>query len=237
MAEKWTPPPLGPYQYHEVLSSLRKTIKLGLDEEAIYWANVILTFGDNKGPTILAKQLWIMAAEDLDDEPVLMRCYAIMDSIGAVRETDHLYFLVYRMAHARKWWEHEDGIRVDQLWAKAIGDLRSPERQHPIPSYALDRHTRRGWTIFKETGQFDDRYSGTDLGRAKTVYLFQRDGFIDEDGQVWFNRDGSPDDGFMEHWRAYRELTDMTTDEVQPNDPLGKAGLGYGSTLFGEDEA
>ena len=203
-------PPLGPYNYHEVLSALRKEIKLNRPEDAIYWANVILTFGEKAGPATLAKQLWIMAAEDIDDPMIVLRAFAVFQMVKTVPESDHLFYLVGAMCKARKWWEHEDGREVDSLWAKAIGDLSVAERNKPIPSYALDRHTRRGWAIFKKNGDFDDRYSGTELGRQKTVYLFRRDGQIGPDSKL--------DAGFWGFWRNRRLYQAIRAEHCEPND-------------------
>lgn len=223
MAQGYTPPPLGPYEYHEVLSALRKEIKLDRPEQAIYWLNVLLTYGGSPAPKSAAKQLWIMSAEDIDDQAVVMRAFAVYQMSTVVSEADNLYFLVFQMCRARKWWEHHDGREVDRLWAKAIGDLKVAERNLPIPGYALDRHTRRGWAIFKQSGQFDDRFSGTDLGRTKTCYLLDRDGRISPDGYVTRFSNGEPDDGFLEAWAKRRALQAMSANDLEPNDPLGRS--------------
>jgi len=211
------PPPLGPYDFHEVLSALRKEIKLGRTEDAIYWLNVLLTQGGAAGPATAARQLWIMAAEDVNDPGIVFRAFAVFQMIKVARETDHLYFLTHAMCRAPKWWETDDGREVDRLWSKAVGDLRVPERNKPVPSYALDRHTRLGWKIFRATGEFDDRYSGTDLGRAKTGYLFERDGRLDPDLPG-----PSSEREFLEAWRARRELEATPSRDLEPNDPIGR---------------
>ncbi len=81
----------------------------------MYWLNVILTHGDKAGPKTAATQLWIMAAEDIDDPAMVLRCFAVYSMIAKVGETDHLYFLVAEMCKARKWWETEEGRAVDEL--------------------------------------------------------------------------------------------------------------------------
>lgn len=219
----YSPPPLGPYQYHEVLSALRKEIKLNDPEAAIYWANVILTYQEGKtGKRTLAKQLWIMSTEDIDDPAIVQRAFIVYTMTDMVAETDQFFYLIGQMCRARKWWEHEEGRFIDWCWGKAIGDLKDPSRQRRIPSYALDRHTRRGWAIFKQTGQFDDRFTGTDLGRQKTSYMFQRDGEISPESQVFVTPDGEEDRGFLQFWRNFRRLMHMSTGDLEPNDPLGK---------------
>lgn len=242
MAGRFNPPPLGPYQYHEVLSALRKEIKIGNVEEAIYWANVIQTKSENgaTGQRTLAKQLWIMATEDCYGTEVIMRCFVFMQTAGKVAETDHGLFLTAFMCRAPKWWESEEGRAVDIAWAKAIGDLKDPERQHEIPSYALDRHTRRGWSVLKRMGDFDDRYTGTDLGRQQTVFLFLRDGVLDPA----INRlDKKNDEAFKRHWNWFRNLMRVKKADLEPNDPLGEEGLlppvraGGGEALFDPEDA
>lgn len=208
------PPPYGPYQYHEVLSALRKSIKIDDPEQAIYWANVILTHGESRGPKTLIGQLWIMAAEDIDDPLIAMRVGITYLMTGKVSETDHLFYLVYAMCKARKWWEHHDGREVDRLWAKAIGDLKDPARRKEIPVYALDRHTRRGWARLRAGLGMDDRYSGTDLGRQKTTFLFQRDGRLDPDAPP-------PDKTFWARWKERRALQGGIRPE--PGEPTGEA--------------
>ena len=199
---------LGPYDYGEVLSAFRKSIKLDLPEDAIYWLNVLLTYGSKGAKTVAAKQLWIMAAEDIDDPQIVLRAAAVWQMVKVAEETDHLFFLTVAMCKARKWWEHEEGRDVDRLWSKAIGDLKVPDRRKKIPSYALDRHTLRGWELRRSGVHFDDRFSGTDLGRLKTGYLFGRDGEITPDSQI--------DEGFWRVWRERRQLE--ATEAPEPDE-------------------
>lgn len=207
-------PPYGPYQYHEVLSALRKSIKIDDKEQAIYWANVILTYGETRGPKTLIGQLWIMAAEDCYDPALCVRIGVTYLMTGKVSETDHLFQIVYEMCGATKWWETEDGREVDRLWAKAIGDLKRPDDRREIPVYALDRHTRRGWARLKSGLGMDDRYSGTDLGRQKTTHLFLRDGRLDPDAPP-------PGPEFWAGWKQRLRLQGGIKPE--PGEPTGQA--------------
>jgi replication-associated recombination protein RarA len=186
---------LGQYDYYEVISALRKEIKLGREEDAIYWLNVLITCSDS-GAKTAAKQLWIMAAEDIDDELVVLRAFAVYQMAGKVSETDHLFFLAARMCHAPKWWETTTGSCVDYLWSKAIGDLKKHPK--PIPSYALDTHTAKGSRAKNQGRAIDDRFSGTDIGRQQTKYLYDRDSSISPDEY--------PDPAFYTYWELYREL-------------------------------
>lgn len=184
-------PPLGPYQHHEVVSALRKEIKLRNVPRAIHWANVMLHYSEKGGVKAVAKQLWVMAAEDVDDEQVVLRAFAVYQMATAVPEIDHVLFLVARMCRAQFWWETEEGRAVDEAWAQSDGYIARGEVQ-AIPSYALDRHTRRGYDVLKKQGFWDDRFSGTELGRAKTRYLYLRDGYLHENQEL--------DEGFLAYY-------------------------------------
>lgn len=192
----------------EVVSALRKTIKLNDQEQAIYWLNVMLTYGAKQ--RTVAKQLWIMAAEDIDDSMIVMRAFAVYQMADQVQETDHLYFLVAAMCKAQKWWETDEGREVDRQWSKAIGDLKTQPRE--VPGYALDRHTKRGWEIRKSGEWWDDRFSGTDIGRQKTVYLYLRDGELRADLAL--------DGGFWAFWKERKALEggDQPSDQLPLED-------------------
>jgi hypothetical protein len=208
-------PTFGRYPVAEVVSAFRKEIKLGDIENALFWLHVILTFAGKGGPRLAAKQLWIQAAEDIDDPVVVLRAAAVYQMAGTVSETDHLFFLVAHMCRARKWWQHHEGRQVDELWSKAVGDLKRDPK--PIPSYALDRHTRRGWDIFQQTHEWDDRFSGTDVGRMKTLYLYKRDGRLDRDAEL--------DPGFEEFWQARLDLDAMSLPDPEPTTQPEQADL------------
>lgn len=189
-------PKVGQYDYYELISALRKDIKLGHTEDAIYWLNVLLKYRESSGAKTAAKQLWIMAAEDIDDEQVVLRAFAVYQMAGKVSETDHLFFLVARMCKARKWWEHPDGKEVDYLWAKAEGDLKKNPKT--IPSYALDEHTAKGARAKKQGQHIDNRFSGHDYGRAQTSYLYEKYGYLSVDAEI--------DDEFYTYWEHYKDL-------------------------------
>jgi len=195
-------PKLGQYDYFETISALRKDIKLGKAEDAIYWLHVLLTYNES-GAKTAAKQLWIMAAEDIDDQAVVMRAFAVYQMISKVGETDHLYFLVYQMCLARKWWEHPEGVAVDYLWAKATGDLKNHPK--PIPSYALDEHTAKGARDKKQGKTIDNRFSGHDFGRQQTRYLYEKYGNLDPANH--------PDQEFFTQWELFKDLIGGIDDE------------------------
>jgi replication-associated recombination protein RarA len=198
MESKREPLVYGPYDGFEVISALRKSIRLGDLEQAIYWAHTVLEFAGPSAQSTVAKQLWIVAAEDVDDPIVVLRAFAVWQTAGKTSETDHLMFLIAQMCRAEKWWTTPEGREVDRVWSQAVGDLKDPERRREIPVWALDRHTRGGWARYKAGMQMDDRFSGTDRGRAKTSYLFQRDGRLDPDASI--------DSAFWPIWRERQDL-------------------------------
>jgi replication-associated recombination protein RarA len=197
-------PKLGHYDYYETISALRKCIKIGNVEDSIYWAHVILTY-HKSGARIIAKQLWIMASEDIFNEAVVLRAFAVYQMAGKVEETDHIFFLVARMARSTKWWEEPLGVEVDYLWAKATGDLK--KRPKEIPPFALDLHTAKGAIAKKHGRAYDDRYSGTDAGRQKTKWLWDKHGRLDSDDY--------PDEDFWVYWEEYKELLGEEDEPVQ----------------------
>lgn len=266
MGGRFVPPPLGPYQYHEVISALRKTIKLADEEAAIYWVHVLMTYlPGNKAKTI-AKQLWIMAAEDIDDPMVVLRATATYQMASIVGESDHSIFLTAQMCHAmalqegkerlsveemvlqlaqvmvyaRKWWEHPEGRKTDWYWSKALGDLKrgleDPSVLRPIPEVALDQHTRRGHQLAKTNGGMRDELSGTEKGRMKTIWQFLTTGRLDYDVRVY---DDEP--GFQELYIEQRQLQgepppDLPKRRMPPMPKMDEADRGPEPGLFPEPE-
>jgi replication-associated recombination protein RarA len=195
---------LGQYDFYEVISAFRKEIKLGRVEDAIYWLTVILTHSES-GAKTAAKQLWVVAAEDIDDDIVVLRAFAVYQMAGKVSETDHLYHLTAKMCRANKWFETAEGVSVDYLWSKATGDIKNHPKQ--IPSYALDEHTSIGARAKKQGKQIDNRFSGHDYGRQQTKWMYDRDGKISPDEY--------PDPQFFVYWEQYKELLGEQDEPIQ----------------------
>jgi hypothetical protein len=238
-------PAISGYDQFEVVSALRKTIKLGDKEAAIYWLNVLV---ENGLLTKAARNLWIMAAEDVDEPMIVLRAMAVYLMVSKVKESDHVYYLTAAMcdapklapehpksneqrlmelcaamADARKWWEHDAGVEANRLWSKAIGDLKVPERRRQIPEVALDQHTRRGNTLARRTGAMRDELSGTDKGQMKTLAMFLINGKLDAERRV-------PDDHpiFRELW-----LTQQYLQGNRRNAPVPKPDEAPEPDLFG----
>lgn len=177
-------PPLGPYDNREVISALRKSTKMARKEEAIWWLTVALDCGSGTGGHLkyLARQLWIMAAEDCYDQQIVLQAFAVYQMIGVCSETDHLYVLVSMMCDAEKM--HEDrGAEMDRLWGEAEGHMRNG-RWREVPSYAVDRHTYRGKTMLHKGQRTDERFSGTTFGRLATRFIWKAYGELTPDGAL-----------------------------------------------------
>lgn len=172
-------PPLGPYDNREVVSALRKSVKMARTEEAIWWLTVALECSNHSGGHLkyLGRQLWIMAGEDMFDQQIVLQAYAVYQMIGTCNETDHMYQLVYRMCEAEK--VHESaGAEMDRMWGEAQGKMRNGQWRQ-VPSYAVDRHTYRGKSMMYRGERTDERFSGTDFGRMATRFLWRANGSLD----------------------------------------------------------
>lgn len=167
MAGRFYLPPISGYDQFEVVSSLRKSIKHRDVDQAIYWLQVLI---ENQLVKKAAKNLWIMAAEDIDEPMVVLRAFACFVTANKVNETDHLLYLTQAMCsaphrdigdpkpiedqlvelaaamcQARMWWETEEGRHIELLRLKAISEIQGAQaNRREIPEYALDQHTRRG---------------------------------------------------------------------------------------------
>lgn len=161
------------YDEYEVVSSLRKTIKHRQVDEAIYWLQVLI---ENKMVKRAAKNLWIMAAEDIDEPMIVLRAFAVYVTANRVNETDHLLYLAQAMCSAphrdltnpkpieeqlvelaaamckaRMWWETVEGRHVEHLRLRAIDEINGPaDQRRPVPEIAFDQHTRRGKAMARQ---------------------------------------------------------------------------------------
>ncbi|WP_183099550.1 hypothetical protein [Nocardioides pelophilus] len=68
-----------------------------------------------------------------------------------------------------------------------------------------------------------DRFSGDDLGRAKTAYMFHCDGFLDPDSRVECDRNGVEDRRFWTIWKQRKAL--QGTERPDRQAPPAEAGL------------
>lgn len=176
----------GQYDRYEVISAWIKEMRLGNVNEAFYWLNVMLEAGESS--EYIAKRLVIFSAEDAFDPQALQIGGAIAAASAAnMLDSNWLWQGTYWMCKARKFWECPEGRdEYERTSHKVMDELAEgkrtecSEKKRPIPSYALDTHTRRGKAMAR-SGRMDDRFSGTIEGRKKMMANFERNGKLDVD--------------------------------------------------------
>ncbi len=83
------------------------------------------------------------------------------------------------------------------------------------------RQASEGWQL--NGSDVADRFSGDDLGRAKTAYMFHCDGFLDPDSRVECDRNGVEDRRFWTIWKQRKAL--QGTERPDRQAPPAEAGL------------
>jgi replication-associated recombination protein RarA len=123
----------GGYPVDEVSSAMQKSIRRGLEEDALYWAGEF--FGTR--PHGLWKRLRVIASEDVGiaATSVVMTVRALYENWK--QDNDFLYtaHAVILLVRAKK-------SHIVVHAAVAVNDGLLPKRD--IPDYAVDRHTERG---------------------------------------------------------------------------------------------
>jgi replication-associated recombination protein RarA len=134
------------YEFDEAASALQKSIRRGLEEEAMFWAIVI----EERYPWYLWKRLRITCCEDIE-EPQLMvyveTCYRTYKELAEearkknTKKTSHRMFLaaaVLHMCRAKK-------SSVNSDFACTLYDRYHRDGWRlEVPDWALDKHTARG---------------------------------------------------------------------------------------------
>jgi len=132
-------PTLGGYDIYEVMSALQKSIRRGLEEEALFWASEMdySSYGDH-----LWKRLRVIASEDvgLADSEMVAKVRALYSNWMLDPKCQLFYLqavvLLVRSPKSRM---------IDNLAIKFNQEKEKGERPHPlVPDWALDKHTSRG---------------------------------------------------------------------------------------------
>ncbi len=135
----------GGYELGEVVSSLQKCIRRGIEEEAMYWA---LEMADSGFGQYLWRRLMIIAAEDIglaDPQAMILTTSGWLATKESTRsfskapgmEPEFLGMVILYLCRAPKNREGDDF-----LWY--VGERRKKGWCLEIPDYALDEHTARG---------------------------------------------------------------------------------------------
>lgn len=153
-AEILTP---GGYKMGEVTSAMQKSIRRGLEEDALFWATEMDLAGFGE---YVFKRLKIIASEDvgLAHPSAALTIHALYQSwLEQRKKKDEIHgperlFLVHAVLFLSR---SKKSRMVDHA---LIAMYEAPRVGHEIPDYALDRHTsrgrarKRGWKHFWNQG-------------------------------------------------------------------------------------
>jgi len=140
----------GGYPLDEVSSALQKSIRRGMETEALYWA-MELSNGYSK---YLWYRLRVIALEEMAPDIVQLVdvCYRwFLDFAGEKRRTGDTHFcishVVYAMCRARK-------SRQIHNYQAFVAGQREEGWYLEVPEWALDKHTKRGRQMGKTIDDF-----------------------------------------------------------------------------------
>ncbi len=162
----------------EALSAWIKSMRLGDVEAAFYWLALMLE--ELEVPVgRLARRLGIFGVEDVFDLAVGARLAALALGLrfGMV-DANALWQGTWWACRAKKFWEGDEGREYERLAWQALDEVKGGQLR-PVPSYALDGHTKRGRARRQEGLPVDGRYSGDRHGRTFMVEQYLRLGRLD----------------------------------------------------------
>ncbi len=124
------------YETSEVVSALQKMIRRGQEAEALYWASELMASGEDYR---MWRRLMVIAAEDIGlADPMAMQLVTACNSAARLSKEWNIPFLaIMYMCRAAKNREADDAAYLYEQKRKEGWKL-------PIPSIAVDQHTRRG---------------------------------------------------------------------------------------------
>lgn len=153
------------YVFGEVTSAIQKEIRLGNEEEALYWALEM----EATSPTYLWKRLMVIASEDIGlAAPDVVELVNVL-ALGWERAKKLSWYVsshqvvqaVIMLCRAPKSTEIDDAINY-------VGERKKAGWKLEVPEYAKDMHTQAGKDRAKAEGLSRD-----DMERE--WYLFRRD--------------------------------------------------------------
>lgn len=128
---------LGGYDVYEVLSVLQKSIRRGLEEDALFWATELYLSGCREH---VWRRLRIIASEDvgLAVPSMVTDIQALYNAWKISTEGENRLFFVHAVLLLAR--SPKSRIVDNALMVYFEG----PRPLREIPDYALDKHTRRG---------------------------------------------------------------------------------------------
>jgi len=169
------------YAQGEVVSALIKELRRGSLMDAMYWA---FTLHEMRGFKAVARYLYVFACEDTMDTDLMQFCWMLANQDSRLDDRHEIEHAVRWFADAKKKWECEEGRTLERVSCALLKELdeqiAGEVAPRPIPSYALDRHTKAGWRIKKEIGEWDDRLSGDWEGVWWRIAMMEKNGSLPE---------------------------------------------------------
>lgn len=185
--------PKGSYSGYDrgvVVSAWIKEMRLGNVEATFYWLAVMLEANESRD--FLARRCAIFAVEDVFDLSTAGHIASMAWAVNRRQMDDNaVWQMTYWLCKAPKFFQGErltwapvSGEEYERLSWNAIDAVKRGE-QRPIPSYAVDLHTRQGRELRQAGQPVDERYSGTRLGRTFMIEQYRRLGKLDPAEPGW----------------------------------------------------
>ena len=157
---------IGGYKLGEVASSLQKTIRRGLEEDALFWATELDLSGYGE---YCWKRLKIICSEDIGlAEPnlpaqiqALYQSWIEQRKKADARHGPERLFLVHAVVLLTR---SKKSRMVDHA---LIAFYESPRTKRPVPDFALDKHTEAGRRMRRGHAHFWEE--GAKLSNAATI--------------------------------------------------------------------
>jgi replication-associated recombination protein RarA len=150
------PTPHG-HSFDEASSALQKSVRRGLEDDALYWAGQLDVAGY---PGYVWRRLMVFAHEDvgLADPDAIVRVMALYQaslefSKRKGQELNARAFMVQAIIYLAR---APKDRTVDDATTVTYSEATDPEYRREVPDYALDRHTKRGRQMGRGWDHFFD---------------------------------------------------------------------------------
>lgn len=141
------------YDHYELLSALQKSIRRGMEYEAVHFAVELEEFN----PTMLWNRLRLIACEDIGPANPLMPILIDVLQKNYLAEKSKLAESAYKLylVNAVVCLCFSQKSRISDDLLNVVYTEREAENKFlPIPEYALDKHTARGKALGKGIDDF-----------------------------------------------------------------------------------
>lgn len=171
----------GGYPVDEVSSALQKSIRRGLEEDALYWCAEFY----KARPHGIWKRLRIIASEDVGiaSPSAALTVRALYENWKQSQDEGELYVVhaVLVLVHAKK------SRLVDHATIAAFGPRENGQKtllaKRDVPEYAVDKHTQRGRKLgrgfkyfFEEGSKLENRAEIPDPYESRVRAALEKNG-------------------------------------------------------------